>query len=403
MLYAIDIGNKTTKEEKVLKVGAVIVDKNNKFLCSSLCDGNTKITWDKKLLNELEKNQTKKMKIYLTVNTINKCGEFDLNKLIEKFDFEKIFFGLPDPNITTYMINDPTIILNNIYRFPDNLQREILEQNKELYVKSKQYIDSDSHYSKKRISDFIFQELNANNILIDKDKINKNKDFKKLRDRLIESTNKSSVECDKLLFSLLSQAFDDKYFLYDYNSDARIKSINLRDRIKDLYNIDLEKQRIINIGVGNGQEALELFKTSSDITFVDIAPSGLNNIKKHFPKSKFYKLSADNLSEIRNDSYDLYISLRTYNSAFFNIEDAINEAARVIKCNGTIIISIANAFLSLEDKRIISGLILPGTNFVDLYRGFILTDKVAFYMNKNFSEIKIDVTETEIFIKGIKK
>lgn len=272
-----------------------------------------------------------------------------------------------------------------------------------MYVKSKQYIDSDSHYSKKRISDFIFQELNANNILIDKDKINKNKDFKKLRDRLIESTNKSCVECDKLLFSLLSQAFDDKYFLYDYNSDARIKSINLRDRIKDLYNIDLEKQRIINIGVGNGQEALELFKTSSDITFVDIAPSGLNNIKKHFPKSKFYKLSADNLSEIRNASYDLYISLRTYNSAFFNIEDAINEAARVIKCNGTIIISIANAFLSLEDKRIISGLILPGTNFVDLYRGFILTDKVAFYMNKNFSEIKIDVTETEIFIKGIKK
>lgn len=403
MLYAIDIGNKTTKEEKVLKVGAVIVDKNNKFLCSSLCDGNTKITWDKKLLNELEKNQTKKMKIYLTVNTINKCGEFDLNKLIEKFDFEKIFFGLPDPNITTYMNNDPTIILNNIYRFPDNLQREILKQNKELYVKSKQYIDSDSHYSKKRISDFVFQELKSKNILIDKDKINKNKDFKKLRDRLIESTNKSCVECEKLLFSLLSQAFDDKYFLYDYNSDARIKSINLRDRIKDLYDINLEQHKIINVGVGNGTEALELFKTNSDITFVDIAPSGLNNIKRQFSNSRFYTLSADNLSEIRNNSYDLYISLRTYNSAFFNIEDAINEAARVIKCDGTIIISIANAFLSLVDKRIISGLILPGTNFVDLYRGFILTDKVVFYMNKYFSEIKIDVTETEIFIKGTKK
>lgn len=55
------------------------------------------------------------------------------------------------------------------------------------------------------------------------------------------------------------------------------------------------------------------------------------------------------------------------------------------------------------DKRTISGLILPGTNFVDLYRGFILTDKVVFYMNKYFSEIKIDVTETEIFIKGTKK
>ena len=403
MLYAIDIGNKTTKEEKVLKVGAVIVDKNNKFLCSSLCDGNTKITWYKKLLNELEKNQTKKMKIYLNLNTNNKCGEFDLNRLIEKFDFEKIFFGLPAPNITTYMNNDPTIILNNIYRFPDNLQREILEQNKELYVKSKQYIDSDSHYSKKRISDFVFQELKSKNILIDKDKINKNKDFKKLRDRLIESTNKSCVECEKLLFSLLSQAFDDKYFLYDYNSDARIKSINLRDRIKNLYDINLEQHKIINVGVGNGTEALELFKTNSDITFVDIAPSGLNNIKKQFLNSRFYTLSADNLSEIRNNSYDLYISLRTYNSAYFNIEDAINEAARVIKCNGTIIISIANAFLSLADKRIISGLILPGTNFVDLYRGFILTDKVVVYMKKYFSEIKIDVTETEIFIKGTKK
>lgn len=115
MLYAIDIGNKTKKEEKVLKVGAVVVDKNNKFLCSSLCDRNTNISWDQKLLNKLEKCQTKKMKIYLTINTINKCGEFDLNRLIEKFDFEKIFFGLPDPNITTYMNNDPTIISNNIY------------------------------------------------------------------------------------------------------------------------------------------------------------------------------------------------------------------------------------------------------------------------------------------------
>lgn len=112
--------------------------------------------------------------------------------------------------------------------------------------------------------------------------------------------------------------------------------------------------------------------------------------------------SADDLSSIPDDNYDLYISLRTYNSSFFNIKGAISEAYRVLKPNAAIIISVANGFLYPEKHCIIPGLIIPGTEFVDIYRSMD-TAKLIFaeLLHAGFKDIQLFPTTTEIFVSAI--
>ena len=40
--------------------------------------------------------------------------------------------------------------------------------------------------------------------------------------------------------------------------------------------------------------------------------------------------SAENLSTVEENTFDAYISLRTYNSSFFNFSNALKESERVL-------------------------------------------------------------------------
>lgn len=100
--------------------------------------------------------------------------------------------------------------------------------------------------------------------------------------------------------------------------------------------------------------------------------------------------------------YDLYVSLRTYNSSFFDIKEALLEAYRVLKYNGVIIISVANGFLYSEQNCIIPGLILPGTEFIDIYRGMDTTKQICTELiHAGFKNIQIFPTNTEIYLSAV--
>ena len=67
--------------------------------------------------------------------------------------------------------------------------------------------------------------------------------------------------------------------------------------------------------------------------------------------------------------------------------------------NGRLIISIANGFLSKEQNRIIQGLIIPNTDYVDIYRGLNSIREVsAICADVGFKNIKIIPTDTEIYL-----
>lgn len=150
-------------------------------------------------------------------------------------------------------------------------------------------------------------------------------------------------------------------------------------------------------------EASILFSECSRITFVGIAEPGLRSISELIPSARTLVASADNLSALTDEDYDLYVSLRTYNSSFFETSAAASEARRVLKPGATFIVSVANGFLHTERENcVIPGLIVPGTDFVDLYRGVDTARLIRTEFGRNgFKDIQMTPTNTEIYLSGI--
>lgn len=377
----------------------VIVANNGKILCSNKYQDNN--DWAEYILGRLKKlNIHEAEELYLTINTY-KEGNFSLNKIIQKIIIHQIYIGLPDPKLNRYLKNDPVLHLQNVKRYPENLQKIIISKNHDSFSNSLQSIKNNIYYSEKRISEFVKEQLSKYGLDISKEEISNNKTKGKLITLLIDKYNFSIKDANYIVNTSLSNAFNKKYSLYDYKNDVR--SIN--DAWNDNFykackalSCDLFNENIIDIGVGSGNEASVLFKDCKCITFVDIAPDGLKKVKNIIPQSKIIVSSAENLEMINNNEYDIYISLRTFNSSFFNIEKALNEAKRILKTNSRIMISIANGFLS-SNSSIITGLIIPGTEFVDIYKGLDSVKYLSHIMYRlGFEEFKLLTTSEELYL-----
>lgn len=249
----------------------------------------------------------------------------------------------------------------------------------------------------------MINNLKSKGFDITKKELNSNKHQTELALLLCQKYGTDYSSAIRIVHSAISEAFNIKYSTYSYTDDTRSLDPNWKDRFLSIYKtvvcIPMPELDIINVGVGGGHEAIALFSNCPSITFVDIAHGGLKNIKKNLPCSNTTIASADNLSTVPNCSYDLYISLRTFNSSFFDIEQAIKEAKRILKPNATIIISVANGFLCPERNCIIPGLIVPGTEFVDVYRGMDTAKQVhTAFIQAEFQEIQLYPTNTEIFL-----
>lgn len=402
MNYSINIANGS--KDNNLRVGAVLVTEDNKLVCSAYTDECSGLSWYEILLSKIKKlNVNNAYYLFLTVNTLFSESEFDLNKLMEKIAIEEIYIGVPDPNLADYLSNDPIGTFRNIYRYPDNLQRMILQQNLNYYRNGKQNIKSSPYYSAKRISNIVMEKLQDKGIFISKEELQSNKQIEQLIQLIVEKYKFNIDDASKLVNLVMSEAFDEKYATYNYSDDARSLSVDWKNNFLMIYNklllSSLENKDILDVGVGSGNEAIALFSDCSNITFVDIAPNGLKKIKKQIPKSNIVVSRAEKLVTLINNSYDMYISLRTYNSSFFNVKQAISEAYRVLKKDGIIIISIANGFLCPENQYIIPGLIIPGTEFVDIYRGFDMIEKLSRELwNNSFEDIQFFPTKVELFL-----
>lgn len=324
---------------------------------------------------------------------------------MERIAIEEIYIGIPDPKLSDYLTNDPVSTFKSVYRYPDNFQRLILHQNLNYYENGKQNIKSSPYYSAKRISKIVMEKLQEKGIFISEEELQSNKQIEKLAQLIVENYKFNIEDASGLVNLVISEAFDEKYATYNYLDDARSLSIDWKNNFLTIYNklllSSMENKDILDVGVGSGNEAIALFSGCHNITFVDVAPNGLENIKKQIPNSNIVVSRAENLATLINNSYDIYVSLRTYNSSFFNVKQAISEAYRVLKNGGNIIISIANGFLCPEDQYIIPGLIIPGTEFIDIYRGFDMVKKLSTELRNNcFEDIRFFPTNVELFLSA---
>lgn len=388
MQYSIDISKKVSPS--LLQVGTVLISEQNKLLCSAYSGENCNESWYGVILRKIQKLKiSHAQSIYLTINTLSKDCSFDLIELLKKISINEIYIGLPDPTLTCYWDNDPAITFNCVYRYPDKLQREILEQNYQFFSESKQNIKYSPYYSENRISNLVIEKLRLKGFIISKDELNANKREAAIASILcdrygIEYSKAINIVCD-----VVSEAFSSKYASYNYLDDTRSLDVDWKDNFISVYKRSFKKNmsaiNILNVGVGGGHEAIALFSNCT-----------------HVPLSKIIVSSAGNLFSLPDNSYDLYVSLRTYNSSFFDIKEAISEAHRVLKTDAVIIISVANGFLCSEEHRIVPGLIIPGTEFVDIYRG-INTSKLIHneFVRLGFKNIQLIPTNTEIYLSAI--
>lgn len=391
-----------------LKVGAVLVSEQNKIICTSCSSSDNDMNWDSIIINTVKKLGVQHAgKLFVTINIIAKNKTFSINNITEYISIDEIFFGLPDPMLQEYCTQDPYIEHNFVKRYEEKYQIDILEQNAQIYKNSPQNISNSPFYAGFRISHLLQEGLNKKGYSLMFDTIKEFKNTESLATALASYYHKDYTEMYEVVQDVLSSAFNTKYGAYSYENDTRSVDNSWLERFKNILDSSIDTSihriEIIDVGVGSGHEAVKLFNGYDDVTFVDIARDGLWLIKEHLPNSKTYMLNAEHLNGISNGRYDLYISLRTYNSSFFDIEKALKEAYRVLKHNGSIIISIANGFLRIDNKTIIPGLIIPRTDFVDIYRGVNIAKNIMYIMKQiGFSNVHVVPSAAEIYITAKK-
>lgn len=404
MNYSINISKKVS--HSILHVGVVLVSENNELVCSAFTGENCNVSWCSVLLSKIRKLKiSSAQSIYIMINTLSRTHMFDLLELLTEVHVNEIYVGLPDPALTCYMDNDPIIIHTHVYRYPDELQREILKQNVSFYANSTQSIKNSPYYSENRISNMVIESLKSKGFVVSQDELNANKRGPALASLICNKYEIEYEEAFSTVQNVISEAFNSKYGTYTYLDDARSLDSDWKESFISFYKrsstIPMFANNILNVGVGNGHEAMILFSNCAYVTFVDIAQAGLEQIKEKSPSSKIIVSNADDLSSIPDNHYDLYVSLRTFNSSFFDIKNAISEAHRVLKPNAIIIVSVANGFLCPNQHCIIPGLIIPGTEFVDIYRGM---DTVKLmqkeFLQAGFNNVQLFPTNTELYLSA---
>ncbi|MGV9268055.1 class I SAM-dependent methyltransferase [Kitasatospora sp. NPDC003701] len=405
MKYAIGVAQRAPQSGR--RVGVALVSEHDELICSAFEGEVNGESWRLALRRRMQEFGTSSAhSVYLTINTLSADRSFELAELLKEVRVDRLFIGLPDPALTSYLDDDPVTARGGVHRFPDDLQREILEQNRGVYAASEQNIDRNPHYSTHRISEAVSTGLGSRGFALSRSDVNANREKAALASLICQRYGIEREEADRAVNGALSDAFDVKYGSYDYAFDARAANPGWASDFMSVYKCSsarsLSAVNVLNVGVGAGFEAAALFSECPQITFVDIAERGLATISGRIPSSRTVVSSAEELSILPEESFDLYVSLRTYNSSFFDTSAAASEAHRVLKPGAPIIISVANGFLSTRRGCVIPGLIIPGTEFVDLYRGMDTANLIGAELDRaGFKDVRMSLKTTEIYLTAV--
>ncbi len=141
--------------------------------------------------------------------------------------------------------------------------------------------------------------------------------------------------------------FDVKYGKWTADHDERhiigIESWNreIEDVFKK-YNVD-KTGSMLCVGVGCGLEGVDIYDKFDAFIGLDISKTALESASKIFPKMEICESQAEFLPQ-KDETVDVYISLKTYQSSFFDIRSAISSCARVLKRSGVVVISIPRGY-----------------------------------------------------------
>jgi pyrimidine deaminase RibD-like protein/SAM-dependent methyltransferase len=321
----------------------------------------------------------------------------------------KVYLGMLDPNPAICGRGETRLrFYLTVERFPSDLIKEIEILNKDfLELHKKVHLSEESLYVSTQVHHIMRDYLVRNGVPIDDD-LPIDVDITTVDISGICEANsfykgKKDIDIDRLVLEGRAEAFDKKYADRTYKDDGRglgdYWKNSVRSILTEMGASDFPKRHMIVVGIGNGLEGKELYANCEKLTAVDIGKRSLQRAANILPRATIIRASAEDLRNIPTDSQDIYISLRTYQSTYFDRNAALREAYRVVRQGGIVLISIANGFL--EQDSIIPGLLIPGTALVDRNLGFRIADQVRSRMTLlKFEEIGVRTSLDEIYVYG---
>jgi SAM-dependent methyltransferase len=158
--------------------------------------------------------------------------------------------------------------------------------------------------------------------------------------------------------------------------------------------------RAVVVGIGNGNERPRLYERFKKLTVTDVSPASLKRCESAFPRSDIQLAAAEELGFAESGSYDLYISLRTFQSSFFNVRHAAFEANRVLRRGGIAIVSVPNVYV--DSKGVGKGLQSGGSAALDANLSWSTADAIRRALLTAEFDCGIQTGLFEIYITGHK-
>lgn len=214
---------------------------------------------------------------------------------------------------------------------------------------------------------------------------------------------KYDINFEKLIREAVASGYDKRYLVnsssHDRNECKQEFCESFFSILKQLCIFDFyQRQNVVVVGVGNGSEGEMIYNNIDNISIVDIAPKSLDKAKEILPHAKTFQNFSDRLVSFTDSSFDLYVSLRTYQSTYFNILASLKEAKRILKKNGSIIISIACGYLNSENN-FVYGLYNPHNGQLEKERPDLYVNTILKRLQQlGFTVVGTSKIPSEIFI-----
>jgi len=416
MLNSISQAKQSTSEgnKPVPKVGAVIATKEGKVLLTAFRGESKPGQHCEYEILEKAKQQRISLSDAMLFVTLEPCtvrgkGKIPCSQRIIDSGLKVVYIGMLDPNPLIRGKGEMFLRENGIIveRYPDKLIRELNEINTDFMNEFRgSFLVNDTLFSQMKIADILKDLISKQGIIVPK----LPSSFGVTLEDIVSCCASANIgmnqaEIEKIILKSLGDAYDKKYLDRTFESDVRGKNaqwlIEFNSILREYHINSLKDRDVLVVGIGNGQEGKYLYNDANRLTFVDIAPKSLARAVQLFDNAKKINLAAQNLSKIKTSSVDLYSSLMTYQSSFFDIGKAITEAYRVLRPDGIIIISVSCGYIDKENY--VFGLVDNNSNFVDSNLPFKYIEKIREkFTALHFSQISIKTTLSEIFISGRK-
>ena len=199
---------------------------------------------------------------------------------------------------------------------------------------------------------------------------------------------------------ILQKSLNEKYGQYDYNHDLRAHDNgkefglifeNTVKQITSQSNLDITPS-ILLVGSNNGYE-VPIIESLGEITAVDFSTVALDQLKQKHPDKDAHVQDIENLS-FNDDSFDIYIGMRTLQSSNLDLAQTLDEALRVTKYAW--IISVPNGYL--VNGEIKKGMYDYTNQQIDEGLPHSFVNKIVNYFKKHSIKTKIEEITSEIII-----